>query len=132
MCGERSTFTVYLWRHNDLLTITAVQHDPIYLTETHVVSRVWRFDPRGSQPDRSICNTANEVPSLEDTGVVPHYLPGQNPERDYMVRTYNIPAEAAMGYSHTLYPEAVPFAPRRRLIRRPERLAILVSPSMTR
>ena len=103
--SDESTFTVYLSRHDDLLTITAVQHDPIYLTEPHVVSRVWQFDPRGSQPDRSICNTANEVPTLEDTGVVPHYLPGQNPEKDYMVRTYNIPEEAAMGYSHTLYPE---------------------------
>ena len=102
--SDESTFTVYLSRHDDLLTITAVQHDPIYLTEPHVVSRVWQFDPRGSQPDRSICNTANEVPTLEDTGVVPHYLPGQNPEKDYMVRTYNIPEEAAMGYSHTLYP----------------------------
>jgi len=30
---------------------------------------------------------------------------GQNPEEDYMVRTYNIPKEAAMGYPHTLYPE---------------------------
>ena len=103
--SDESTFTVYLSRHDDLLTITAVQHDPIYLTEPHVVSRVWQFDPRGSQPDRSICNTANEVPTLEDTGVVPHYLPGQNPEKDFMVRTYNIPEEAAMGYSHTLYPE---------------------------
>jgi len=66
---------------------------------------VWQFDPRGTQPDRSICNTGNEVPALEDTGLVPHYLPGQNPERDYMVRTYNIPEEAAMGHAHMLYPE---------------------------
>jgi hypothetical protein len=36
---------------------------------------------------------------------VPHYLPGQNPDEDFMVRTYNIPKEAALGFAHTLYPE---------------------------
>jgi len=84
----------------------SVQEDPIYLTEPHVVSRVWEFDPRASQgPLRDTCNVGVEIPSLEDTGEVPHYLPGQNPEEDFMVRTYNIPKEAAMGFAHTLYPE---------------------------
>jgi hypothetical protein len=49
--------------------------------------------------------TANELPSLEDTGQVPHYLPGENPEEDYMVRTFNVPKDAAMGHAYTLYPE---------------------------
>ena len=44
-------------------------------------------------------------PVLEDTGIVPHYIPGKNPEEDYMVRMFNMPKEAAMGYAHTLYPE---------------------------
>ena len=85
-------------RHDNLLTLTTVQEDPIYLTEPHVVSRVWEFDPNGGQAGnaRSTCNTASEIPSLEDTGKVPHYLPGENPDEDYMVRTYNIPKEAAM------------------------------------
>jgi hypothetical protein len=105
--SDRSEFTVMITRHDNLLTITTVQEDPIYLTEPHVVSRVWEFDPNGSQDGnaRSTCNTGNEIPSLEDTGKVPHYLPGQNPEEDYMVRTYNIPKEAALGFAHTLYPE---------------------------
>ena len=47
----------------------------------------------------------NEIPSIEDTGIVPHQIPGKNPEEDYMVRTFNMPKEAAMGYAHTLYPE---------------------------
>ena len=69
------------------------------------MSRVWRFDPRGNQGGRGICNTANEIPRLEDSGIVPHYLPGRNPEADFMTRTYNLPKEAAMGYAETLYPE---------------------------
>ena len=104
--SDQSTFTVFITRRENLLTIMSVQEDPIYLTEPHVVSRVWEFDPRASQaPLRDTCNVGAEIPSLEDTGEVAHYLPGQNPEEDYMVRTYNIPKEAAMGYAHTLYPE---------------------------
>jgi hypothetical protein len=63
------------------------------------------FDPRANQGGRSICNTANEIPRLEDSGIVPHYLPGQNPEADFMTRTYNLPKEAALGYAESLYPE---------------------------
>jgi len=103
--SDQSTFTIHITRHDDLLTITTIQEDPFYLTEPHVVSRVWQFDPRGDQSQEGICNTAVEIPYLEDSGLVPHYLPGQNPEADFMIRTYNIPKEAALGYAETLYPE---------------------------
>jgi hypothetical protein len=66
--------------HDDLLTVVTIQEDPFYLSEPHVVSRVFKFDPARNQGGRSICNTANEIPRLEDSGIVPHYLPGQNPE----------------------------------------------------
>ena len=69
-----------------------------------MVSRVWEYEPNARQgPERAQCNTANEIPYLEDSGLVPHYLPGENPEEDFMVRTYNLPKEAALGYAHTLY-----------------------------
>jgi hypothetical protein len=104
--SDRTTFTVYITRHENLLTITTVQDDPVYLTESHVVSRVWEFNPNAN-PGRlsNICSTGNEIPSLEDTGIVPHYQPGENPYADYMTRTYNIPRDAAMGYAASLYPE---------------------------
>jgi len=105
--SDQSTYTIHLTRHADLLTIVTIQDDPIYLTEPHVVSRVWQLDPRATpgtyvEPN---CNTANEIPRLEDTGAVPHYLPGANPEADFMMRTYNLPKEAAWGYAESLYPE---------------------------
>ena len=103
--SDQSTFTMHITRHDDLLTNTTIQEDPFYLAEPHVVSRVWQFDPRGNQTQEGICVTANEIPRLEDTGLVPHYPPGQNPEEDYMVRTFNLPKEAALGYAETLYPE---------------------------
>lgn len=105
--SDRSTFTVHITRHDDLLTVTTIQEDPVYLTEPHVVSRVWQYDPHAGQgpSTRTICNTANEIPYLEDSDEVPHYLPGENPEENSMVENYNIPKEAAMGYARTLYPE---------------------------
>ena len=105
--SDRSEFTIYITRHDNLLTILTIQEDPVYLTEPHVVSRVWEFDPNGSQGpnNRGTCNTGNEIPRLEDSDIVPHYLPGKNPDEDYMVRTYHIPKEAAMGHAFTLYPE---------------------------
>lgn len=105
--SDQSTFTVHITRHDDLLTVTTIQEDPVYLTEPHVVSRVWQYNPNANQTGsrRTICNTATEIPYLEDSGQVPHYLPGENPEENFMVREYNLPKEAAMGYAHTLYPE---------------------------
>jgi hypothetical protein len=107
--SDESTFTMYFTKRDNLMTVTTIQNDPYYLTEPHVVSRVWQFDPRstavGGGGGRTVCGTGNEIPSLEDTGEVPHYLPGQNPEAKFMTEHYNIPQEAAMGYAKTLYPE---------------------------
>ncbi|MBI4888156.1 MAG: hypothetical protein HY824_13765 [Acidobacteria bacterium] len=103
--SDETTIDMYFTRRENLLTITTIQEDPYYLTEPHVVSRIFQFNPRAGDADRAPCNTANEIPSLEDTATVPHNLPGQNPEADFMVRTFNVPAEAAMGRAETLYPE---------------------------
>ncbi|MBM3820979.1 MAG: hypothetical protein FJW14_18460 [Acidimicrobiia bacterium] len=104
--SDQSTFTVFITRHDNLLTLTTVQEDPIYLTEPHIVSRVWEFDPRAAAGRlRDDCTIANEIPAIEDTGGVPHYLPGRNPQEDYMVTVYHLPKDAAQGYAHTLYPE---------------------------
>ena len=103
--SDQATVTAHLTRHDELLTIVAIQEDPVYLTEPHVVSRTFQLDARGNIAPFNVCNAVNEIPRLEDSGVVPHYGPGENPEADHMVRTYNLPREAAMGYAATLYPE---------------------------
>ena len=80
--SDQTTFTVHITRHDDLLTVTTIQEDPVYLSEPHVVSRVWEHDPNARQgPERAQCRTANEIPYLEDSGLVPHYLPGGEPGR---------------------------------------------------
>lgn len=103
--SDRTTIRAYFTRHDDLLTVMTIEEDPVYLTEPHVVSRTWQLDTHGSIPRWGICNAVTEIPRLEDTGIVPHHLPGANPDATFLEKTYNLPREAAMGYAETLYPE---------------------------
>ena len=89
----------------NLLTITTIEEDPVYLTEPHVVSRVFEFEPRGNFQMWNVCMAQTEIPRLEDSGIVPHHLPGTNPQEFFYSKTYNIPQDAAMGHAETLYPE---------------------------
>jgi hypothetical protein len=103
--SDMSTVTVHLMRHDDLLTIVTIDEDPIYLAEPLVISRTYVLEPRGNVAYWEQCNAVTEIPRLEGSGIVPSYLPGENPNRTYMAETYGIPQEAAMGYGETLYPE---------------------------
>src|SRR5258706_478026 len=102
LAGDYLRDTIRIWMDGRPHPSANAWHPPSGFTTGH-----WEGDPNGSQDAnaRGTCNTGNEIPSFEDTGKVPHYLPGQNPDEDYMVRTYNIPKEAALGFAHTLYPE---------------------------
>ena len=103
--SDLATVTAHFTRHDDLLTVTTIQEDPIYLTEPWVVSRTWQLDPRGNIQQFSPCFAKTEISRLEDSGIVPHVLPGENTEVDFMTKTYHIPREAALGYAETTYPE---------------------------
>ena len=105
--SNEATVTGHIRRHGDVLSITEILEDPIYLTEPYVISRSWQLDPKmrmSSTPPP--CSPQAEVPSLPgDDGSVPHYLPGENPFVNEMTKMYNIPAEAVMGGAETAYPE---------------------------
>ena len=103
--SDLATVTVHLMRHEDLLTIVTIDEDPIYLAEPLFISRTYVLDPHGNVPYWEQCNAVTEIPRLEGSGIVPHYLPGENPSRTFIAETYKIPQEAAMGYAETLYPE---------------------------
>ena len=107
--------TVYLFftRHGDLLTVTGVMHDPVYLTEPYVISRIWKsnptldpdfgdFDPAGNLMN---CMPEEEDPGISDGYHVATLLPGANPLLNFMPKTYGIPLNAALGGAATMYPE---------------------------
>ena len=103
--SDQATMTIYLTRHDDLLTVVTIDEDPHYLAEPLFISRTFQLDPRGNIAFWDECWAVTEIPRLEGSGVVPSYLPGENPSRTDIADTYHIPQEAAMGYAETLYPE---------------------------
>ncbi len=104
--SDQATLIEHIVRHGDLLTITARLEDPVYLTEPHVVSRVWHLDPRATYPNTATaCEPIAELPRLEAGDIVPHYLPGRNPFVNDVSEMYHIPLEAVLGHSETMYPE---------------------------
>jgi hypothetical protein len=105
--SDQTTFTLYISRHGDTLTITAIIEDPVYLTEPHILNRSWQLDPTAANLTNvpAPCVPANELPGLKDEQSVPHYLPGKNPFINDFPKIYNIPLDAVLGGAETMYPE---------------------------
>lgn len=101
-----TVLTEHFTRHGDVITVTAVIEDPMYLTEHYILSRNWQLDEvTPVSPYPSQCVPEVEVPRLGVVGTVPHYLPGQNPFTEEVGNLYHLPLDAVMGGSETLYPE---------------------------
>jgi hypothetical protein len=104
--SDKATMTMHFMRHGDLLTIISSVTDPIYLEEPEVVARTWQLNPNGNTPRfNPPCFPFTELPRLDKPGVVPHFLPGQNPDETTFSKMYNLPPDAAGGGAQTLYPE---------------------------
>jgi hypothetical protein len=104
--SDRATMTQFIVRHGDLLTITSMLEDPVYLSEPYVVSRSFQLDPRANiRTTQGACEPITEVANLDVTGVVPRHLPGRNPFVEELPKIYNIPVEAVLGGANTMYPE---------------------------
>ena len=104
--SDQASFTMHISRHGDFLTITALIEDPIYLTETYVISRSWQLDPTANLTTvPAPCVPEAELATLQGQGDVPHYLPGKNPFIDDVTKMYRIPVEAVLGGADTMYPE---------------------------
>lgn len=109
--SDQEVFTMFLMRESDLLTVTGVIRDPVYLTAPYVLANVWRTVP--DQPIEgtagaatpATCTPAEEVPSVLN-GHVPSYLtPADNPNLLSISKLYRIPQEATLGDAQTMYPE---------------------------
>jgi hypothetical protein len=108
--SDQEVLTMFWTRQRDLLTITGVIQDPVYLTEPYVLANAWEDDPTmpltgpgGAAPQ--VCLPEEEVVGVLN-GNVPTYLtPQDNPSLMYVTRLYNIPHETALGGAETMYPE---------------------------
>jgi hypothetical protein len=104
--SDRATLTYRFTRRGDIMTVTGILEDPVYLAEPYVLTEVFRLDPGGSPLPLTACEPIEELPHLhENPGLVPHYLPGKNPWVNELTENRNIPREAVLGGPATMYPE---------------------------
>ncbi len=104
--SDQATLVMHLMRHGNLLTIVDAINDPIYLTEPHVVSRTFQLNPHGTTGSvATACFPFVELPYLDGAHLVPHILPGKNPDLNRQATLHNIPQDAVLGLPETIYPE---------------------------
>jgi hypothetical protein len=104
--SDRATMRYTLTRHDDILTVTGVLDDPVYLAEPFVLTEIFQRSSDTSFFPLTACEPIEELPYLhENPALVPHYLPGKNPFMNEMTRKKGIPLEAVMGGPETIYPE---------------------------
>ena len=100
--SDQATLTQYLVRHGDYLTWTLIAYDPIYLTEPMIRSGEYHLTLNQQIPPYP-CTVVEEVDRPE--GVVPSYMPGENPYLSEFGQKYDIPLEATMGGAASMNPE---------------------------
>ncbi|HEX5049824.1 MAG TPA: hypothetical protein VFX89_22110 [Gammaproteobacteria bacterium] len=100
--SDRATMTDRFYRHGDLLTHVSIVQDPVYLTEPLVKSNGFELVPNGTM-DPYPCEIVIEV--VRPDGVVPSFLPGQNPFLREFAETHHLPYEATRGGAQTALPE---------------------------
>jgi hypothetical protein len=104
--SDRAKMTYTLTRHDDILTVTGILEDPVYLAEPFVLTEIFQLSSATSFFPLTACEPIEELPYLhENPALVPHYLPGKNPFMNEMTQKKGIPLEAVMGGPETIYPE---------------------------
>ncbi|MDC1435828.1 hypothetical protein N8303_01035 [Gammaproteobacteria bacterium] len=100
--SDKAYLVQYFTRLGNILTIVDHIYDPVYLTEPLVRSSDYIFNPAGTM-GTFVCEAVEEAP--RDLGVVPHYLPGENPYLIEFYELFEIPIEVMQDGAEMLYPE---------------------------
>jgi hypothetical protein len=104
--SDRAKMTYTLTRHDDLLSVTGILEDPVYLAEPFVLTEIFQLSNGTNGFPLTPCEPIEELPQLhENPALVPHYLPGKNPFMNEMTQKKGIPLEAVLGGPETIYPE---------------------------
>jgi glyoxylase-like metal-dependent hydrolase (beta-lactamase superfamily II) len=121
--SDRARMLEHFVRHDDYLSLVTAVDDPLYLDEPFVRSTDFRLDPRANTRLAEFGGFVNGgdsegfgasdvfykcAPSEEialERGTVPSFMPGANDNLDMFAKRHNVPLEAALGGSATLYPE---------------------------
>jgi len=98
--SEKATVTEYLMLDGDLLTVTTLLEDPVYMEEPHLQSTSFRRSLHQELPYISCTLGVENV-----VAGFPHFLPGRNPYIADTAKKLGLPLEAIRGGAETLYPE---------------------------
>ena len=115
--SDQATVVTYYTRNENVLTITWIVYDPLYLTEPFIKSADFIAAPQGATTatfgvaaqDQGAgifaqCLNREEI-SRPDLHYVPHYLEGTNPFVGEQAKKLGIPVEATLGGAETTLPE---------------------------
>jgi glyoxylase-like metal-dependent hydrolase (beta-lactamase superfamily II) len=99
--SDKATLKEYWIRNGNYLTVAAIVHDPVYLTEPFIRTTDYELNLRQQVPPYP-CSVVQETDRAK--GVVPHFLPGTNPFLSEFATKHGIAADAARGGAGTMYP----------------------------
>jgi hypothetical protein len=100
--SDQIEVTQYLIRRGNYLTFLVVTYDPVYLTEPIIRSTEYQLAVNQQLPPYP-CTVVTEIDRPK--GVIPHYLPGTNPDVGWFSNRYKIPLDVVMSGAANMYPE---------------------------
>ncbi len=102
--SDEATVIEHYIKHGPVMTHITVTEDPIYLAEPLIKSEEFNYveNPNTFNPFYP-CRYIEE--GERPPGVVPSYLPGENPWIAEYAATHDLPQEVTLGGPETLYPE---------------------------
>src|SRR5262245_51623922 len=104
--SDMLAMTEFITRHGDILTITTVVDDPIYLDEPYIQSTTYMYDLTASVAMENCDASAFAQNGGTDRHHVPHFLPGQNTALNEWLKAEEwVPEEPTRGGVKTIYPE---------------------------
>ncbi len=106
--SDRAMLKEYWIRNGNYLTVTAIVHDPVYLTEPFIRTTDYELDLHQRVPPYP-CAVVQEVE--REKGQIPHFLPGANPYMTEFATKYNLPVESTRGGANTMYSGGAPARP---------------------
>jgi len=107
--SDQATVDMFLSRQNNLLVVTYIIHDPIYLSAPFIRADTYRLSE--ASPSYGIgtvndCLPAESLPGLNDRNrAAPAMLPANNPALNFMMNHYGIPSQIALGGAEQMYPD---------------------------
>jgi hypothetical protein len=107
--SDQASVDMFLSRQNDLLVVTYIIHDPVYLAAPYITADTYKLSE--ASPSYSIgtvndCLPAETLPGINDgEKAAPAMAPGQNPALDFMMNHYGIPLQVSLGGPEQMYPE---------------------------